>query len=306
MINVSGSICNISHSQLLDLYREKGIKLGRYLRGDYYIKIEEEDRTIHISDFAGTKSAGFMPRNTTMVVKDNQPVEMFETYGARNVYESNGMVRVDRDHITRKTYDSFFAAIDKAVRIRTSDSTTLLLSGGIDSGTIAASLNHMDISYTALSSVVNEDTNVVTQRHDLAPSSRVIPPSSAEHLTNHIKNNTTISELDGLCGLSHYAAALEIDSGSIVLSGLGVDELYSLDGPDEHLLRDFIRTSSIVYDEFNIDIRYPLLDYNVWLEYTRLSYGLRNSPKKPFIKYMRFKGYPLQDKIKHPFIPWKQ
>lgn len=303
-LTIKGTVCNITYEQVLELYDRVGIELGRYLRGDYYIRIKEDDRTIHISDFGGTKSAGFMPRNTTLVIKGREPMETFPTYGAREHFIVGGHLLTDNDPTVRTTYTYFYDALEKAIQMRLRKKTTLLLSSGIDSGVIAAMMNRGSIKYTALSSEANEDQDVLKQRLELAPATRIIPPVPYAQLIEEYKAHADLSDFNTIAGLSHFAAAREVEPDHVVLSGLGVDELYAPYGPEDATLHDFMRTSTMAYDSFGIDIRYPLLDYRVWLEYNRLSPPLRNSNKKPFIKYLKFRNYPMQDERKHSFVAW--
>ena len=90
---------------------------------------------------------------------------------------------------------------------------------------------------------------------------------------------------------AHYYLA-ENTSNKIVLSGLGADEYYI--SHDYELAEEFFIDASSQYNKFDLDVRYPLLDPNVFREYYLLSTDLRRYPhKKPLIKYMETIRLPI-------------
>jgi hypothetical protein len=84
---------------------------------------------------------------------------------------------------------------------------------------------------------------------------------------------------------------------------LGADELYK--SGDFELLEQFLSDAEEAYDYYNLDVRYPLLDPNVYLEYYLLDQRLlKNNNKYPLEVYMKSSGFPINYERKSSFYLW--
>ena len=254
-----------------EIYEAEKLETYRYLKGDYCIEIVDGDKTVYITDFCGTYSAKKLPRNTTLVVEKNKVV-----YKKDNVdvspYFYHGPTRTHN-------LDKLFIAIDEAVKLRCDPGSTLLMSSGQDSGTIVASALRQDLDFSTLSISGLEDQEILKKRLSLIKSSRLItdwPPGTDSHLV----------------------AATNCTS-DILLSGLGADELYWTG--DFQLMEQFLYYSYKEYSKFQIEVRYPLLDSNVYVEYAKVLNGNLTARKKHLVEYMKANNFPHKENLKIPF-----
>ena len=263
-------ICNIHGFCPYDverIYKEHGVLTYQHIRGDYAIEIIDGDETIYITDFTGNYAAGWLPKNSTLVLKNNRIIYKRGNHNISKLKYDPPSGLPKKDY-----YDDFFDAIDEAVRFRCQDAT-LLLSSGHDSGTIAASIYHQDLPCQILSITGHENQETLHKRLVLFEDKRVVTEWDAQ------KD-------------SHQVAAEHIDT-PIMLSGLGADELYvSFDLP---LYARFLKQSLPHYRNHNIQVRYPLNDWNVFREWRLLKENLRNPlhQKKAFTEYMHDRGFPI-------------
>jgi asparagine synthetase B (glutamine-hydrolysing) len=261
-----------------EIYLSEGLNTHNYLRGDYFIKIYDRDKTIYITDFAGSYSAGRFPRNSTTVIKNNEIVSYKE-----NVILSP-LIYSPPTGVKRKiSYDRLFEEIDSAVALRCQDSPVATMSSGHDSGTIVASALHQKLSFTTLSVSAHEYEDVLTKRR---------------LLTNGMLVNEWDEGQD-----SHYVAAVNLSKIGCksIISGLGADEVFTTD--DYQLLSSFLKESQKYYHSFGIQTRYPLLDPEVYWQYHALSQDLigKYNDKKPLVEYMKSRNFPYTTEKKVAF-----
>ena len=266
---------------ILGLYEEYGLDVGKHLRGDFCIEIQDGYRTVYITDFAGTKSAGILPRNSTIIVEDNKIVST-----KSNISTTDLHYNPPQGAAKKNNYDDFFIALDDAISFRHEDNITIYLSSGIDSGAIATGCVRQGLNFNTLSIMGedgdSEDGIVLRNRLSLNNNFKVLWKELAPK--NLIKDEET--------GGHEYLASNT--STRSVLSGLGSDEYYH--SGDHELAAVFIKDSSVIYNNYNLDIRYPLLDPIVYKEFFYLTDSLRRNPKKkPFVEYMKSIGYPVSD-----------
>lgn len=250
---------------VLEIWKSEKLNSYRYLKGDYLVKVSEHNKTVYITDFAGSQSPGQLPRNSTIVIQDNEIVYCKQNWTTTRKYY------IPPQGFERKTnFDDFFHSIDDAVALRCTDNPTITLSCGHDSGVIAASALKQNLKFNALSlrSIENED--VLERRSELV--------------------NGTI--LDGFTQGSGHDFIVNFISDNVVVSGLGADELY-VTGDDE-LLAEFYADTIDLYASRGIEHRFPLSDYSVWEEYFSLDERIINKANKsPFIKYMETLDFPV-------------
>jgi asparagine synthetase B (glutamine-hydrolysing) len=277
-----------NNPNLEELWATYGNRMGKHIRGDFFITVSHHELTTYISDFGGAKCAGYFPRNTTLTIDQNHKVvESFDTISTTSWGHYDAPQGLDR----KKDYHDLFKAIDNAVLIRVpNDSVPVVaLSSGHDSGSIACSLNKQDVIYDVISCWGNENKEVLQERLNLVTgSSRMVDYHSQEDKEQVLK------ELDNLLypdiATSHYIISREIQN-RVLLSGLGADEMYV--SKDYDLMRQFLYSSSKAYEHFNVDIRYPLLDPIVYKEYRLLVPKLQRRIKQAFERYMVHNKYPV-------------
>jgi len=283
-INTKGFVYNLK--DIPALYEEHGYDVGQYIRGDFLVCIYDIARniTITISDFGGTHCASVAPPNSTIVTQNSNLIHYQPTIDHR-LY-----IRAKREATNLKdNYHDLFNAIDDAVRIRIpQDQTPLItLSSGHDSGVIACSLR--DTVYDTFSIPLHENMDVLNKRLELVSgTSRIITdyePSPAEFDKYNFRGAFINSA-------AHYLAASE-NPNRVILTGLGADEMASGGHRIQYeVLRTFLYDTTDIYDEFNIDLRYPLLDPNVYQEINLLSKPLCRRYKQHFERYMVKHRYP--------------
>jgi asparagine synthetase B (glutamine-hydrolysing) len=273
---------------LKNLWDVYGSKMGKYIRGDFFITVSHYELTTYISDFGGTKCAGYFPRNTTLTVdQDHKTVESFDTISTTSWGHYGPPQGLDR----KDSYDDLFKAINNAVAIRYPVNTTpiVALSSGHDSGTIACNLNKQNLDYDVISCWGNENKDILQQRLDLVK-------GSVKMIDYHSQKDKelVLEELNDLsCSIeatSHYVISKGIQD-RVLLSGLGADEMYV--SQDYDLMRQFLYSSSKAYEHYNVDIRYPLLDPLVYKEFKLLIPRLQRRFKQPFERYMVHNKYPV-------------
>ena len=270
---------------ILGLYEEYGLDVGKHLRGDFYIEIQDGYRTVYITDFAGTKSGGVLPRNSTIVVEDNEIVSTKSNIILSDLYYNPPQGADKKD-----SYDDLFKAIDESVFFRGQDNPTIFLSCGHDSGSIVTGAIRNDIQFSALSYIGNEDISILSER---------LKFNKTIDIPSIVLSKTTRSVIPD--NESHSIFAINCRT-STALSGLGVDEMYT--STDYQLMETFIKDAEVQYNKYNIDVRYPLLDPLVYKEYFYLDKKLRpNNPKKvPFKCYMDSIGYPVYGGYKKSLV----
>jgi hypothetical protein len=272
-VNVYG-FCPVN---VKEVYISEGLNTFRHLKGDYMIKILDGDKTIYITDFAGTHCAGKYPRNSTIVIENNEIV-----YHKENVITSTLIYAPPFGLEKYNSYDRLFEAIDRAVALRCQDSPVATMSSGHDSGTIVASALHQKLSFTTLSVTAHEYKDVLDKRILMT-------------------NGMLVDKWD--TDNSHQVAAdnLAKIGCTAIISGLGADEL--LMTKDFQLLTVFLEDSHPRYHSLGIETRYPLLDPEVYFEYWSLRPELIGDPvkKKPLMEYMKSRGFPYTTEKKVAF-----
>ena len=273
---------------ILGLYEEYGLDVGKHLRGDFCIEIQDGYRTVYITDFAGTKSAGILPRNSTIVVEDNKIVSTKSNIILTDLYYNPPQGTDKKD-----SYDDFFKAIDESVFFRGQDNPTIFLSCGHDSGSIVTGAIRNDIEFSTLSYLGNEDIEILYKR--LRLNKEYLHWKNADIITkDSISENIPDSE-------SHSIFAKNCKTNT-ALSGLGADEMYT--STDYQLMQTFIKDAEVQYNKYNIEVRYPLLDPLVYKEYFYLNEKLRpkNPKKKSFKRYMDTIRYPVYGGYKKSLV----
>lgn len=282
----------VCDGDIADIFKSEGVETHRYLRGDFLVTIFHQGTTTYISDFAGSQSYN-IPRNSTLMVKDNQIVHLSQniTTTDLNYVPPQGIHRA-------QDYDTLFEAIDDAVKLRVPNGPyTMTLSSGHDSGTIATALlrTGLDENAEVLYAVGNEDMSVLNARLTQFNKTREFKESFEEiskYCDPHVSGG-------------HYALAKNVQH-KIMLSGLGADELYV--SGDFQLMRDFLRDAQRAYRQFGIQARFPLLDPKVYRAYHSLDYKLMNmerlSAKTPLFEYMKTEGFPVKLDGKSSFFLW--
>lgn len=275
-ITVKGFL--VSEGNLYNLYREEYLDMHNYLRGDYLVTIEDGDKTVYISDFAGSKSYYKVPRNSTVVIEDNKMI-----YRKDNIHTTDLIYSPPQGQPKRNDYDKLFDAILDAVKIRIpNEDYTLALSSGHDSGVIANSCLLLKSDPKVLYAKGHENSRVLDRRIKYF--------DSTEFGSNFPMN-------------PHELVASKSDT-RVLLSGLGADELYV--SQDFELLEDFFRDAHIGYDMYGLDVRFPLNDPLVYREYMLLNDDLKGTfnHKTPFTKFMERTGFPVNYEKKSSFYLW--
>lgn len=253
-----------------EIYKSEGLNTHRHLIGDYCIEIVDGYKKIYITDFFGTY-CDHLPRNSTIVIENNEITYRKDNINMSPYYYAETRV---------KTLDDFFEAIDEAVKLRCANNPTILMSSGQDSGTIVASALKQNLEFETLSITGLEDQNILGERLQL------------------LKNPTVIREWSP--GIdSHLVAAMNSPT-NVILSGLGADEAYW--SGDFQLMRKFIRNSYKHYSKHNIQVRYPLLDYRVYINFFVLADEQMKRRKACLVEYMKSLNFPHKPNLKVPFF----
>ena len=266
---------------ILALYDEFGLDVGKHLRGDFCIEIKDGNKIIYITDFAGTKCAGKLPRNSTIVVEDNQIISRTDNISITDLYYNPPQGKEKQ-----YSYKNFFIALDNAIAFRCKDNPTIFLSCGHDSGSIVTGAIRQDLDFRTLSYDGDEDINILKKRLFLSSSHKLI----FRDLDSKLPDSESHSVLASNC------------ESNVALSGLGADEFYT--STDTQLLETFLKDSEEQYQKYKVEVRYPLLDPIVYKEYFYLHKKLRpnNPKKKPFIEYMKSIKYPIYEGYKKSFV----
>lgn len=258
-------VCGIWEAEKLSSFR--------YLKGDYSIKIEYDNKTVYITDFAGTHCSNQLPRNSTIVLEDNM-ITSFQ----QNWRTSGKFYQYPQGFKKKKSFDDFFQAIDDAVALRITDNPTITMSSGHDSGVIVASAHKQKLKFNVLSIKSIENYKVLSERVELV--------------------NGEI--IDGLREGGGQEFIVNFIPSSTVISGLGADELYATG--DDELMAEFYNDVNNLYESRGMTKRFPLSDYTVWKEY--FSLGMTPTEEKlkiPFEKYMEAHNFPVHYGEKIPF-----
>ena len=269
-----------SDGDLYDLYQKEGLNMHHYLRGDFLITIEDNDKTVYISDFAGSKCPFTIPRNSTIVVQDNKIV-----YRKDNIETTDLFYNPPQGMHRRMDYDKLFNAISDAISIRVpKEEFSLALSSGHDSGTIGAYFIIEDRQPNILYAKGNENIDILNERLALFDNTYDFfeeqEQDSHELLAKNVKTN-------------------------VLLSGLCADELHV--SGDYELMEQFFYDAHLGYDKYGLDVRFPLCDPNVFREYKLLDgslIGERGSLKLPLTVYMKSVGFPVNNGPKSSFWLW--
>ncbi len=261
-----------------EIYLNEGLDTHNHLKGDYLIKILDKDKTIYITDFAGTYCAGKYPRNSTIVIQNNEIV-----YHKENVVTSALIYAPPQGIPKTNSYDRLFDAIDEAVKLRCQDSPTATMSSGHDSGTIVASALHQKLPFSTLSVSAHEYRDILDKR--------ILITNGM--LVDKWKENSDSHEV-----AAHNLAKIGCHA---IISGLGADELLMTN--DFQLLSLFLEDSNVHYHGHGIQTRYPLLDPTVYFEYWSLRPDLIGNKvqKKPLMEYMKSRNFPYTTEKKVAF-----
>ena len=258
-----------------EIYLSEGLDTHRHIKGDYTIQIIDGYKTVYITDFAGTQTFNKLPRNSTIVVENNEIV-----YYKENIEISELYYKPPQGLNLRPTYDELFQAIDDAVKLRCNDSW-ITMSSGHDSGVIVASALSQNLNFNTLSIKAKEDMRVLDQRLKLTNGILIDRYDDTQHAHKIVAD-----------GLTQYSC-------KTVLLGLGADEYF--DTRDYQLATAFFKEASHYYQSHNIELRYPLLDPRVFFMYHALEPRLKYRDKKPFRKYMQSRNFPYRKDGKIPF-----
>jgi hypothetical protein len=260
------------------IYLSEGLNTHNHIKGDYTIQIIDGNKTVYITDFAGTQTFNKLPRNSTIVVQNNEII-----YHKENIEISSLYYKPPQGLKPRATYDELFQAIDDAVRLRCVDNPWITMSSGHDSGVIVASALSQNLKFSTLSVKAVEDMRVLDQRLKLT-------------------EGVLIDECDNTKD-AHQVTAESLGAPrrlcKTLLLGLGADEYF--DTRDYQLATTFFRESSHYYQSHGIELRYPLLDPHVFFMYHVLEPQLKDHDKKPLRKYMQSKNFPYRTKGKISF-----
>lgn len=261
-----------------EIYLSEGLDTHHHLKGDYSIEIVDGDKKIYITDFAGSYCAGKYPRNSTIVLKNNEIV-----YHKENVIVSPLIYAPPSGLGKTNSYDRLFNAIDESVRLRCQDSPTITMSSGHDSGTIVASALHQKLQFSTLSVSAHEYRDILDKRILITDGM----------LVNKWKESSDSHEV--------VAVNLAKVGCNAIMSGLGADELLMTD--DFQLLSQFFISSQMHYHGFGIQTRYPLLDPKVYFEYWSLRSDLIGNEqlKTPLVEYMKSRNFPYTTEKKVAF-----
>tara|TARA_S200002703_G_scaffold115052_1_gene100611 strand:+ start:4404 stop:5354 length:951 start_codon:yes stop_codon:yes gene_type:complete len=282
------------------LYELYQLRLGEELRGEYYLEIIDGDRRISISNFGGTRSTGMVPRNSTIVTSTltGEILHYHQNLNTSFIHYAPPQGVVKKPH-----YEDFFEAIEVAIlkRIPKQEDIYVFLSSGHDSGIITSALINCDVPFKVLSIVGNESTEVLESRWNYLRDSEIegtkigtngpFDKKKYRQYEKQYRKDGFTEPFKEVC--SHYIASKHLPEGSVLFSGLGADEMYV--SRDDELLNRFLTTSKTVYDYFKLDVRYPLLDYEVFKEYYSLEPQLRRRWKQPFEKYMQQIRFPVNN-----------
>jgi len=256
------------------IYLSEGLYTHNHIKGDYTIEIIDGNKTVYITDFAGTQTFNKLPRNSTLVVQNNEII-----YYKENIEISSLFYKPPQGLKPRSTYDELFQAIDDAVKLRCVDDPWITMSSGHDSGVIVASALSQGLEFRTLSVKAKEDMRVLDLRLKLTKGV----------LIDQYKETKE----------AHEIAADSLTSCKTLLLGLGADEYF--DTRDYQLATTFFRESSHYYRKHGIQLRYPLLDPHVFFMYHTLVPQLKDRDKKPLRKYMQSRNFPYRTKGKISF-----
>lgn len=274
--------CTKSPEEIKELYLKQDLEyLHWLLRGDYTVVIEEDHKTIYITDFAGTQSCNqilSLPRNHTIVVENNKIVFSKENISMSMLYYTppQGIKFID-------DLDTFFDVVDDAVKIRCTENPVIALSSGHDSGTIAASALHQGLKFSTMSVLGIEDQPVIYERLKKVKHHKLIKNWNADRISGHdvLSNN------------------MKQEGKRILISGLGADEY--LRSKDYQLFNYFKKKEMDYYVSNGISLRYPLLDPKVYFTYHSIEPSLRHN-KRPLMEYMKSRNFPYSNKEKISFM----
>jgi hypothetical protein len=262
-----------------EVYELEGLQCGNFLDGDYTLEIEDGDKLIYITDWAGTYAPLWLPRNRVVVIQNGKIIKSFPNNVTTNLYYAppQGLTK-------RHDYDAFFLAIDKAVKLRTHgvESVCITMSCGLDSGAIVSSAIYQNLDFHTISLVGDEHKPTILRR------------------CSFIKKNKLIDEWQP--GKSGHEIVSEHCNSPVLLSGLGADEQFI--SSDWQLFEEFNADAQPHYRRKGIQVRYPLLDFKVYQEWMRLRDDLKGeirSQKKALRAYIDHVGFPIYTGPKVPF-----
>jgi len=184
----------------------------------------------------------------------------------------------------RYNYDAFFKAIDDAVKLRCTDRPVIAMSSGHDSGCIVASAIKQNLEFDIITITAKEKRDIIGHR--------------AKYIEERSDANINVISLWETTQNGHEIVAKHIPN-RVLLSGLGADEV--LTTADWQLCEEFLKQAQETY--IDIDVRYPLLDYDVFREWHRLIPELKGymTSKLPMTKYLEQLDFPYNKGRKIPF-----
>lgn len=251
-------------------YKEKKLNAYRSFIGDWSVKIIDGEETIYFTDFAGTHCQYTLPRNSTIVVKNN------EIIFCKQNFDTTGRYYIPPYGWHKQTqYFNLWKAVDQSVHDRVHhldpNKTILLLSSGHDSGVIACSLLRQNYNFKVISLRGEEESEILKKRCDLFSDSIIVDGWERG---------------GGWDFLFNY-----LEEGYNIISGLGADELYTSE--DFEILERFFSESNKLHQK-NINTIYPLCDYRIWRQYWALEPKyIRGRHKAPLLKYMEQYDFPV-------------
>jgi hypothetical protein len=265
------------------IYKSEGLYTHHSLVGDYTIMIKDGNRTVYITDFAGTHCPMWLPRNSTIVIEDNMMIYCRENH----VTSSLCGYAPPKGLTPRNDYDAFFLAIEDAVKLRCTDRPIITMSSGHDSGAIVAAATKLNLEFDVLSVSAKEKRKILANR--------------AKYVLDRSEAKVDIISLWAPTQNGHEVVTNNIQEGRVVLSGLGADE--ALVTKDWQLCAEFLKDANETYETKNLQVRYPLLDFKVYEEWNRLTHELKGwLPEKwPLREYLKSLNFPYSMGSKIPF-----
>jgi len=329
---------------IVDRMQADPTELLRSLSGEWSIVVAHADATWFARDAWGTHGLWYFHDDNLLAVA-SFPDVLRERFGAAYQVLPNHIYRWDRvrhtltrDALTqwdltqtRDDWDLVHERLEQSVRRRCNASTTLMLSGGDDSGVIMAAAEAQSIQMPTITVPWGENTPTYRDRVQRHRPRLVRMPH--RHLyqerLDRMREVLWCRYIDSQDTLATLAIVDQCKS-RILINGVGGDELYSDYGvhgrplryesrfgghfpADLHMVwpwyqqvHEWCTRDDLIAGFHGVNTRYPLLDRELVQAWLNTTQRLKNSGYKQWMKvYMQDHGYP-NSHTKIGFAQWTQ
>lgn len=246
-----------------------------------------------------------------------------------NLFENK---HFDFNNQYKTNYDDCITAFQNSIKKRAKDGCFIGLSSGYDSGAIACELNNQNINFKAYSIKAAENINIILKRAEYKYPVDIYKyfniDSEEKHLALFAESFNYKIEYDShLCtdsykkdyaakALSFICRMANVEKRKIYLSGTGADEILSdytlipnqskfkgkfpekLDvwpNFQNSCMYSYLGKEECVAGSWNIETRYPFLDFDFVQEFLWLSTDLKNKYYKSVLhEYLTRNNYPFE------------